>query len=66
MVNPDLNEAARVEGVAGQAESDIWRGVKPAGVFANAEALAQDQKDYPEYYNQYNTKTTDTATAAEA
>jgi len=40
MVNPDLNEASRVAGVEGQAASDVWRGVKPAGVFANAEALA--------------------------
>jgi len=59
MVNPDNNEATRVAGVEAQATADVWRGVKPAGVFANAEALAQDntKKDYPEWVDQYHTGT---------
>jgi len=57
-------EAERQSEVDGQAASDVWRGVKPKGVFNGA--LAQDNKDYPEWLNGYNTKTMDTAAAAEA
>jgi len=63
MVNPDLNEASRVARVNDQAAADAWRGVKPVGVFANA--LVQDNKDYPDHLGEQNTKTTTTSTNAE-
>jgi len=47
MVGPDALEVVRTSGVDAQATSDVWRGVKPVGVFANA--LVQDHKDYPDH-----------------
>jgi len=56
-------EAARQAEVEGEEASNVWRGVKSNKVFAPS--LAQDNKDYPEWLKEYNTKTTDTSTAAE-
>jgi len=55
MVGPDALEVVRTSGVDAQATSDVWRGVKPVGVFANA--LVQDHKDFPEYVDEYHKAT---------
>jgi len=63
MVNPDLNQAARVATIEGEEASNVWRGVKPVGVFANA--LTQDHKDYPEHLTEQHKKSMDDAAALE-
>jgi len=56
-------EKQRNSEVDAEQKSNVWRGVKPSGVFWNTKSLAQDNKDYPEWVDQYNGKTTDTAAA---
>lgn len=63
MVGPDALEVVRSSGVDAQATSDVWRGVKPVGVFANA--LTQRQKDYPDHLGEQTTKTVTTSTDLE-
>jgi len=48
---PDVQESTRTPSLDAQAASDHWRGVRPKAVFS------LDQKDYPEYVDQYHAAT---------
>jgi len=60
---PAALEATRQEAVDEQAASDVWRGVRPVEVFGKK---ALNQKDYPDWYGEYSTKSTNTAADLEA
>jgi len=55
MKGPDSDEKLRQAAVAETKGDNVWRGVKPKGIFAGA--LAQDNKDYPAYVDEYHTAT---------